>query len=52
MTSKQEPLFKRYDIRNNEHDRLENKAVILALELLFRKQLKSESLCHNGKQKN
>jgi hypothetical protein len=52
MTSKQEPLFKRYDIRNNEHDKLENKAVILALDLLIKKQLKGENLCHNGKLKN
>jgi len=52
MTSKQEPLFKRYDIRNNERDKLENKAVILALDLLIKKQLKGENLCHSGKLKN
>jgi len=52
MTNKQEPLFKRYDIRNNEHDKLENRAVILALDLLIKKQLKGENLCHNGKPEN
>ena len=52
MTSKQKAVFKHYDIRNNEHDKLENKAVILALDLLIKKQLKGENLCHNGKLKN